>query len=310
MRLDFNVLWLEDQPNRIAAQISSIRRRMQEHGFEFNATVFEKIADVRARLADDVFTDEVDLVMVDWDLGGNTQGQDAIGEIREHILYKDVVFYSALKTADELRRLAFERRIEGIYCVTRAELVDEVVGVFESLVKKVLDLDHVRGIVMGATSDIDHMVAECLGHIHNTHDAPGKLGMLKQAIERVEENLKDRLAKVDELRKATTFTNVLSEHMLFTASDRLRMLSRALEEAKFSAHKGFCPAVKDYLKEVVPDRNRLGHQVLAPAGKAKLVADNNTGKPITVEETRELRRVLLDLRSKFRDLRDALTPRN
>ena len=60
--------------------------------------------------------------------------------------------YSANNDAKELRKLAFEANLEGVYCASRVELVDEVLGVFDSLVKKVLDLDHTRGIVMGATS--------------------------------------------------------------------------------------------------------------------------------------------------------------
>ena len=53
-------------------------------------------------------------------------------------------------------------------------------GVFDFLVKKVLDLDHTRGIVMGATSDIDFIVNECLVMIEKI-DVAGKDAMLKEA---------------------------------------------------------------------------------------------------------------------------------
>ena len=57
--------------------------------------------------------------------------------------------------------MASEAGIEGIYCAERENLPDEVIGVFESLIKKVLDLDHTRGIVMGGrvTSTIPSMNA-------------------------------------------------------------------------------------------------------------------------------------------------------
>ncbi len=166
MRLDFNALWVEDQPNAVKDQSEAIAEGMVEDGFEFRPTMCRTLDAVKALLADDIFNDEVDLILVDWDLGGGVQGQDAIAAIRQDILYKDVVFYSANNNVLQLRNLAVAAGVEGIYCATRAQLVQEVLGVFQSLVKKVLDLDHSRGIVMGATSDIDRLVLEFVEIIH------------------------------------------------------------------------------------------------------------------------------------------------
>lgn len=305
MRLDFNVLWVDDQPDRVDAQIKAIAKQMEDQGFEFRPRLCRSVDEVKALVTDDVFNDEIDLALVDWDLGGNVEGQVAISEIREHIQYKDVVFYSANRAADELRKLAFDRRLEGIYCVTRQDLVAEVVGVFESLVKKVLDLDHVRGIVMGATSDIDQMVSDCLVHLHSNADAAGKQSLLNDALARVEEKGKGFVKSIEKLRKVTAFPQVLEVHAVFTANDRLRMLSRLLESDGLRAHHGYRPAVVAYMDKVVPDRNILGHQVLTPEGRPVSVA-NNRGGQISLDETRALRRQLLELRSQFRALLHAL----
>lgn len=305
MRLDFNVLWVDDQPSRVDAQIRAIKKEMEDHGFEFRPTLCQSIEEVRRLIRDDVFNDEVDLILVDWDLGGNIEGQTAIAEIRQYIQYKDVVFYSANKGADELRRLAFDGRLEGIYCVTRQDIVDEVVGVFESLIKKVLDLDHVRGIVMGATSDIDQMVHDCLVHLHEIADAAARKSLLDEALARIEEKPKDLARTMAKLRKAEGFPAILKVHAVFTANDRLRMLSGLLDSEALRAHQKFRPAVVAYMREVVPDRNILGHQLLTPQGKPVSVA-NNKGQQISLEETRALRRRLLELRGQFRALLAAL----
>lgn len=128
MRLDFNVLWVDDQPERVAAQVLRIEKQMEGEGFHFNSTPCKTFDEVQKLVKDDVFTDEIDLVLVDWDLGNNLQGQDVIASIRETVRYKDVVFYSAQTPTDELRRLAFEKGLEGVYCAIREELVDEVLG--------------------------------------------------------------------------------------------------------------------------------------------------------------------------------------
>ena len=77
-------------------------------------------------------------------------------------------------------------------------------GVFESLVKKVLDLDHTRGIVMGATSDIDYMVNECLLVIHGQFDENGRAKMLKQALRYIEKRMKQLNETATKLKDVTS----------------------------------------------------------------------------------------------------------
>jgi len=303
MRLDFNVLWIDDQPDHVQAQIKAISNEMENEGFNFHATQIKTVEEVKQHLADDVFNDEVDLILVDWDLGGSVQGQDVISEIRDSIRFKDVVFYSARTAPTDLRKLAFDAGVEGVYCASREDLRDEVIGVFESLVKKVLDLDHTRGIVMGATSDIDHMVSECLTVIHDGLDDEGKKGMLSEVIDHIGEQLNQHKIQVKNLKDSTSMTALFEAHGIFTAYDRLRILSRQL---KTGEQKDKRSTVIEYMTKVVPNRNILGHQVLQPEGKSKTVT-NAEGEEISLDETRELRCRILNLRQKFRELLDALS---
>ena len=174
-----------------------------------------------------------------------------------------------------------------------------------SRVKKVLDLDHTRGIVMGATSDIDHIVNECLLVIHEKLDVAGKAGLLKKAQGYVQEHIKGLTEKAQGLEKATTVTELFEAHMILTANDRLRMLIGVLKVEAFAAHKEYRQKVIAYQQSVVPGRNRLGHMVLVPEGKPQAVVDSK-GQQVTVEGTRDLRRLILELRTDFRNLLTAL----
>jgi hypothetical protein len=305
MRLDFNVLWVDDQPERVNAQIRAIARKMEEEGFKFNSTLCKSIGEVRDSVVDNVFTDQIDMILVDWDLGGGIEGQEAIADIRETVPYKDIVFYSARTPVEKLRSLAFDKAAEGVYCASREDLVEEVIGVFDSLVKKVLDLDHSRGIVMGATSDIDYMVNACLRAIHGQYDQAGQDALFEEAKEFIE-------AKIDKLRDAvikaktnTTIVDCLNEHQLFTSNDRLRVLARALKTKKLDGHRAFRATVVKYLEDVVPKRNIYAHVVLVPQGQSHTLAGLE-GQEVTLEETRDLRKLLLALRGEFRDLMIAL----
>lgn len=305
MRLDFNVLWVEDQPERIASQSSRIAAGMANEGFQFCPRHCRTMDEVVNAIADNVFTDEVDLILVDWDLGNQQYGDDAIDRIREIVRFKDVVFYSGERTVVELRRMAFDKNLEGVFCSGRPDLVDEVLGVFESLVKKVLDLDHTRGIVMGATSDIEHMINSCLSLAHGKLDENGKAELVKNAMGRIERKVENLVKQGKKLTDAPDLDAVLKAHMLFTADDRLRLLASILKMADFAAHAERITTIESYRAEVVVNRNQLGHVVLRPEGKPAGVAALS-GQIVDLEQMRTLRRLILGLRADFRTLLQAL----
>ena len=260
---------------------------------------------VEAAISEHVFTDEVDLILVDWDLGNGAHGEDAIRRIRGTVQYKDVVFYSGQSSVVELRLKAYEKELEGVYCASREGLVEEVIGVFDSLIKKVLDLDHTRGIVMGATSDIDHMINTCLTLAHGKLDDEGKAKFIEEAMRRVVEQV-DNIAKQGErLKTSPTVEALFKAHMLFTSDHRLRMLARILGMNEFAIYAGSVTTVKAYREGVVHDRNTLGHAVLVPQGKPDRVVDD-AGKVVGIAQMRELRKLILSLRADFRVLLDAM----
>ncbi|CAO1659766.1 Response regulatory domain-containing protein [Halomonas sp. NYA30] len=301
MRLDFNVLWVDDQPASVAHQIKYIKLQMAAEGFEFKPRPCSTIDEVVQVVEDHVFADQIDLILVDWDLGNNMHGEDAIERIREIVQYKDVVFYSGQASVVELRKKVYERELEGVYCASREGLVDEVIGVFESLIKKVLDLDHTRGIVMGATSDIDHMVKNCLALAHNKLDDTGKANLIEEAMKRVDRQVKNIAKQGEKLKATPSVEALLKAHMLFTSDHRLRMLSSILGMDEFADYSTNVEMVESYRNGVVGKRNILGHAVLVPNGKPSSVIDG-AGETVDLEEMRELRKLILGLRADFRTL--------
>lgn len=305
MRLDFNVLWVDDQPDRVASQIKSIALKMAAEGFEFKPRQCTTMEQVEAAISEHVFTDEIDLILVDWDLGNNLHGEDAIDRIRQIVQYKDVVFYSGEATATELRKKVYDKGLEGVYCASRTDLIDEVDGVFDSLIKKVLDLDHTRGIVMGATSDIDHMVNTCLTLAHDKLDDAGKVEFIEEALTRVAAKV-DKLTELGKkLQKKPSVKALFKAHMLFTSDDRLQLLANILGMPVFEGHSVSVATVVSYRDGVVQGRNMLGHAILVPQGKADSVTDD-TGKEVDINQMRELRKLILNLRVDFRALLDAM----
>tara|TARA_R110001599_G_scaffold22110_2_gene82050 strand:+ start:3321 stop:4244 length:924 start_codon:yes stop_codon:yes gene_type:complete len=303
VRLDFNVLWVDDQPSRVAAQVTSIKMQMAAEGFEFKPRQCTTIDQMKEAISEHVFTDEIDLILVDWDLGNDEHGEDAIELIRDIVQYKDVVFYSGQATVVELRKKVYEKQLEGVYCASRADLIDEVIGVFESLIKKVLDLDHTRGIVMGATSDIDYMVNTCLTLAHEKLDETGKAELIENAMKRVDKQVKNITRKGEKLKAEPSIEALFDAHMLFTSDHRLRLLLNILSMEEFADYSSSVTTVSRYRDGVVGARNTLGHVVLVPHGKPRTVVDD-AGKVVDIAQMRELRKLILDLRTDFRTLLD------
>ena len=74
---------------------------------------------------------------------------------------------------------------------------------------------------------------------------------------------------------------------------------------EFEAYATSVKTVQAYREGVVHDRNTLGHAVLVPKGKASSVVDD-TGKEVDIAQMRELRKLILNLRTDFRALLDAM----
>jgi CheY-like chemotaxis protein len=160
MRLDFNVLWIENQQDSVQSQKERLEHLIRQEGFRLRVTFASSVEDALKYLAEDIYTDHVDLILMDYDLGPGMKGNEGLVEVRHKVPYRDIVFYSS--QAGDLLDMVLKAKVQGIYCSTRQELPDTAIGVFGILVKKVIDIDHARGIVMGATSDIDHYIMDCL----------------------------------------------------------------------------------------------------------------------------------------------------
>lgn len=186
---------------------------------------------------------------MDYDLGAGGKGDDGLVEIRSIFPYKDIIFYSS--QAGDLLELVAKKRLQGIYCSTRDELPDTVDGVFEALIKKVLDLDHSRGIVMGASSDVDYRVYECLVRSFELGDDSRKqlaFDNIKKDMEKKFERLSDVSDKITKIQHISAL-NDKKFSGIYTAADKLfllqdcykqmRLIKNSLEKLKVTSKRQF-----------------------------------------------------------------------
>jgi CheY-like chemotaxis protein len=303
VRLEFNVLWVEDQPDRVAAQRKRIERVIREEGFQLDVVFAASVLEASRYLSDDIYGDHIDLILMDYDLDGSANGDQGLIQAREMFPYKDIIFYSA--RANDLVEIVHANHLQGIFCSTRDDLPETVEGVFEALVKKVVDIDHSRGIVMGATSDIDYFVNDALLSLFNACEEQEQQQVISLVTLRMKE-IRERFdLSATEVEAIKTVADLLDKHHIYTSVDRIQLLRKAL--GLKSLHPKECKALGRYANDVAPKRNDLAHVRVQKEGFSRKLLDRK-GKEFTREEMRALRLTLLENREVFRALADALTP--
>ncbi|WP_460161285.1 response regulator [Pseudomonas sp. S2_B10] len=298
MRLDFNVLWVEDNQANVHAQRDRIKALIRKEGFRLRVEFAASVDEAKKLLSQDIYGDHIDLILMDYDLGPGKKGDQGLAEVREIFPYKDIVFYSGMAPADLMSK-AIALGVQGVFASHRNDLPDIVEGVFENLVRKVLDIDHSRGIVMGATSEIDQIINELLYELFDNSGDEFKKTSLAAVVERVEEK-REAFTKTVGAIVAMTHLNELADlHGVYTSDDRLRLLKKSLID--LDMHKGLHHRLDGYRSEVMPKRNDLAHIQVVAEGFSRKIFDRK-GKELTSEDMRALRVKLLEYQECFDEL--------
>lgn len=304
MRLDFNALWVDDQPSTIKSYADRLSMSMKRDGFELKVTSATSVKEAVAHVSGSVFGDLFDLVLVDYDLGQGPTGDIALRDIRNLLNFKELIFYSA-NSAGRLKRLAFDQNVEGVFCTSRNDLVQTALGVFEALIKKVLDVDHSRGIVLGATSDIDHIVHDALLCVHDKLDGTKKGEMLGLIHGKIDEKLSAMAKRATDAKTGGTMGDALELYDLVTAFDKLRLLMDVLDKAN-PEEKDIRTKIGRYTADVVPKRNILGHVQMVMTKSGRVLRSRDGKKELSESDLRDLRRELIEHRDNFHELADIL----
>lgn len=303
MRLDFNVLWVEDQQDRVREQQKNLERRLKSEGFALNVEFAANVSEAREKVSEGIYSDHIDLVLMDYELKDGERGDDGLREVRSALPYKDIIFYSA--QAQNLRDLLVNSGVEGVYLSTRQSLADTVHGVFENLVKKVLDIDHSRGIVMGATSDIDQAINASLLLIFNDLSTEEQARVMDIVTKKLNEKKKEFDDVMQALDGAVTLTPVFEAHGIYTSVDRLHLLRKALKIKAIHTDKD--AYLIEYGEKTMPRRNVLAHVTVTKQGFSRKLFDKK-GQEITADQMKELRLLILNHREVFDGILRDLAP--
>ena len=136
MRLEFTILWFENQPADVQTQVEEIEDHIREVGFIPHIKLEVNADNLEALSASQALYKDYDLVVVDYDLGTPGLNGDHVAQsVRQTFGFTDIIFYSGQKTVD-LRQLVHDHQIDGVYCLERTSLAERLGSHIEQVVER------------------------------------------------------------------------------------------------------------------------------------------------------------------------------
>ncbi len=304
MKLDFNILWIEDQPADVRQSVRTLRRLLRDLGFVLDVQWINGFDQVTDTLKIGIGND-VDLILVDYDLGNSGgNGGDAALAIRDVFKHREMVFYSGKSPAD-LRKVALENRIDGVYFAHRPTFTDDVFGVIKNMLRKIVDLSHMRGIIMAETSELDYLLELSLQSAFDRLDEKGKAELHAKAIQLIRDRAEKHMKTVASHESPETFPSLLGQSLLMTNDDKLRALIRHLKSATdIEGHARHRQAAIEYKDNFQSTRNIMAHGYVIATNGRKVFKGRD--REIDEEQMRIWRQELIEHKEKFTAVAAAL----
>lgn len=299
MQLDYNILWFDDQLGPITPFVDRVKGIIARLGFEPRIDLRIVTADSGDPLAS-LPGQGLDLVLMDWKLGGGHDGAVLARRLRQSLRDTDVVFYSS-EHARKLRELIFIQGIDGVFCVNREHLTDRVNGIIQGQLRRMLDLNHMRGLVMAATSDLDMAMVECLEVVQQVlHPGAGAAAFAGSIAERVSKGLREKADEIDAFGAKGKLAKLLREPS-FGAFLRWEVLKEEVSRLTDRVSEPqFIQQLDKYHAEVMGPRNDFAHRK-AEIKDGKLVLEGRE-QPLDQDSMKSLRLRILEHSDNLRGL--------
>lgn len=153
MKLNYNILWIDDTPKWVESIQPALKEHFDELGYRLNITLEKNGANV----VEAIKNPELDLIIVDFQLPKVT-GKDLIETIRKKHVLVEIVFYSQAGNPKD----KFETAPDGVYFTSREDAEERITAVIDLTLKKAQDINNIRGLVIAETIDLEAKLGDVL----------------------------------------------------------------------------------------------------------------------------------------------------
>lgn len=186
MDATYCILWLDDQKDELNGVVKNLESRLYSVGLNVHITWHERFDDESIKpLVESLRRHSpYDLIMVDYDLGVGKVGHRLTKLIRSHT-YGDMVFYSSAPD-EELREQLYKEKVDGVYCMQRESLAQEVFSLAQNAIRRVVHPNYMRGLVVGSVGELEGLFEDTINSIISKKGSPSVeevRGMAKQSLQ-------------------------------------------------------------------------------------------------------------------------------
>jgi len=300
MKLKYQILWIENEEDWVQSIEDQIQEYLEELGFIYNMTLIGKEEN-------NVAYNDYDLILMDLNLANQTNGAELISKIRDLGVYTNVVFYSASGT-EVLRKQGLEYQLDGVYYSGRtpdALFVKKVKDVINATIKKVQDLDNIRGLVMAEVSELDGKMVEIINKYY-VENATEELKNLfhKHITKKQEEKIKKALEGCNQPNKSCTHIWKNKEIKEIMPDLEASQLAKAImyiipEHLYTPKRQNF---FEDYKNEIFEIRNELAHCISIKENGKEILKTRKGDKTFSEDDIKTIRKNILKYSSLFNRL--------
>ncbi|WP_299622513.1 hypothetical protein [uncultured Tenacibaculum sp.] len=291
MRLNYKILWIENETEWLESAIEFPKEVVEDAGFEF---VYERIS--REQEIDELLSQpeplkDFDLILVDFNLDSGDRGNVIINKIRDHDIYTDVIFYS--QDIEGIRNVLKAEWIDGVYHTSRnrGDFEDKFEKVFLSTIKKIQHISAIRGLVLSSTSELDNVIDDITEAFCDKNKDEGK-DLIKYLVKKIKDSAKGNNNKAGGLNYDTLSIVELNKLRIYDADKRKLAIGKILEflgDEKLGTKEKFNTSYKE---EVLDVRNELAHSKEIEVEGKPVLRTNNGGKNFDEASCVEIRKNL------------------
>lgn len=281
MRLEFQLLVIDDHPNSIANAVGLLKDHLFARGFTLKCHTPDDLSPKALRTLARGNGKEYDLVAIDYHLGrDDNNGAATAAQLRREMQFTDMVFYSSdpqVNLYDELGKSG----VAGVFIAQRQHLDEALVGLADTVIGKAVDLSHMRGIAMAEVAEMDVLMEEVLERAFASTD-PELAAKGKETIEKLLKGAEQHLGRLRALVEAGAVLDVVTDSLLFSSMQRYKAINR-IAKCLVEKPAEAIEVLKAYDPDILQNRNTLAHakEDVAEDGTVTLRAIKR-GKPAVV----------------------------
>jgi hypothetical protein len=296
MNIKFYLLWFENEPTWVQGKIDDIKDIIEEEGFEWiEPLVFKKETEFTGNY------DDFDMILVDYRLvGGKKKGKtgaDIIDNIRKDC-YSNIIFYSQ-DGEDVLRGEIAERNLDGVFCVSRDDFLDRFEDIFHATIKKVEDVNNLRGLVMAETADLESIKNEII-ELYDKSACPKKKEIIIKSLDEITGLINKNKIFFDSTSEKTTFGEFLNRIDFYRKSMIIHRINHRKKPVSNFDHDKFN-------KEIIVKRNLLAHVKEKKNKDGEIYLESKNKKLIfSQDEAKTIRKDILKYKIELEKLKKTL----